>query len=54
MKALKTFLKPSEVSQKSTKIKIKLIFISIPLFEMHGAAGVKINSVGIPVSKLDT
>ena len=41
MKALKAFLKPFEVPQRSVKIKIYLIFISIQLSEMNGMGRVK-------------
>ena len=37
MKALKAFIEPSEAQLRSVKIKFKLIFILIQLFEMHGA-----------------
>ena len=36
MKALKAFIKPFEVLQRSVKIKFNLIFFSIQLSEMHG------------------
>ena len=41
MKALKAFLKPFEAPQRSVKIKIYLIFISIQLSEMNGMGRVK-------------
>ena len=41
MKALKAFIKPFEAPQSSLKIKIKLIFISIYLSEMHRTGKVK-------------
>ena len=39
--AFKAFIKPFEVPQRSVKIKINLIFISIQLSEMHGTGRVK-------------
>ena len=41
MKALKAFLKPFEAPQRSVKIKIYLIFISIQLSEMNEMGRVK-------------
>ena len=41
MKSLKAFLKPFEAPQRSVKIKIYLIFISIQLSEMNGMGRVK-------------
>ena len=41
-KTLKAFIKPYEATQRSVKKKIKLIFILIPLFKMHGAVKVNI------------
>ena len=40
MKALKAFIKPFEAPQRSVKIKINLIFISIQLSEMHGTLSI--------------
>ena len=41
MKALKAFIKPFEAPQRRVQIKIKLIFISIQLSEMHRTGRVK-------------
>ena len=41
MNALKAFIKPFEAPRRSVKIKLKLIFISTQLSEMHGAGRVK-------------
>ena len=41
MKDLKSFIKPFEATQRSVKIKFKLIFTLIQLSEKHGAGRVK-------------
>ena len=43
MKALKAFIKPFEAPQRSVKIKIVLIFMSIQLSELH--VTLRINNV---------
>ena len=52
MKALKAFIKPSEAPQRSVKIKINLIFISIQLSETHGMLRVNILYMDEEVKKV--
>ena len=44
MKALKAFIKPFEVPQRSVKIKICYFFVSVQLSEIQGAGRVKVRT----------